>query len=65
MTDKEKSAEIIWRPLPGSQTIALASRAHHTLYEGARGPGKTVTQLMRFLRNVGRGYGQYLSLIHI
>ena len=59
MTDKEKSAEIIWRPLPGSQTIALASRAHHTLYEGARGPGKTVTQLMRFLRNVGRGYGQY------
>jgi len=51
--------EAIWKPLPGSQTIAMASRAHHTLYEGARGPGKTVTQLMRFLRNVGKGYGQY------
>lgn len=51
--------EIVWRPLPGSQTIALDSRCDHTLYEGARGPGKTVTQLMRFLRNVGKGYGQY------
>ena len=51
--------EIVWRPLPGSQTIALDSRCDHTLYEGARGPGKTVTQLMRFLRNVGKGYGQF------
>lgn len=51
--------EIVWRPLPGSQTIALDSRCHHTLYEGARGPGKTVTQLMRFLRHVGKGYGQF------
>lgn len=51
--------EVVWRPLPGSQTIALDSRADHTLYEGARGPGKTVTQLMRFLRHVGKGYGQY------
>lgn len=51
--------DTVWRPLPGSQTIALDSRCHHTLYEGARGPGKTVTQLMRFFRNVGRGYGQY------
>lgn len=51
--------EIVWRPLPGSQTIALDSRADHTLYEGARGPGKTVTQLMRFLRHVGKGYGQF------
>ncbi len=51
--------EIVWRPLPGSQTIALDSRCDHTLYEGARGPGKTVTQLMRFLRHVGKGYGQF------
>lgn len=51
--------EIVWEPQPGSQSIALASRAHHTLYEGARGPGKTVTQLMRFLRMVGKGYGEF------
>lgn len=56
---KMPKPEIIWRPLPGSQTIALDSRCDHTLYEGARGPGKTVTQLMRFLRNVGKGYGQH------
>ena len=51
--------EVVWRPLPGSQSIAMDSRCHHTLYEGARGPGKTVTQLMRFLRHVGKGYGQF------
>ena len=51
--------EIVWRPLPGSQSIAIDSRCDHTLYEGARGPGKTVTQLMRFLRHVGKGYGQF------
>ena len=51
--------EVVWEPLPGSQSIAICSRAHHTLYEGARGPGKTVTQLMRFYRHVGRGYGQF------
>lgn len=51
--------EVVWRPLPGSQTIAIASCADHTLYEGARGPGKTLTQLMRFYRNVGKGYGKF------
>ncbi|QBZ71749.1 hypothetical protein [Pseudomonas phage KP1] len=50
--------EVVWRPLPGSQQIAIASMASHTLYEGARGPGKTLTQLMRFYRNVGKGYGR-------
>ena len=51
--------EVIWRPFPGSQEIALDSRADHTLYHGTRGPGKTITQLMRFLKQVGRGYGQF------
>lgn len=55
----EPEWEVIWEPQPGSQSIAIASRADHTLYEGARGPGKTVTQLMRFLRHVGKGYGQF------
>lgn len=51
--------EVVWEPQAGSQSIAIASPCHHTLYEGARGPGKTVTQLMRFLRHVGRGYGEF------
>ncbi len=51
--------DVVWRPLPGSQCIAIDSRCDHTLYEGARGPGKTLTQLMRFLRHVGKGYGQF------
>jgi hypothetical protein len=51
---------IVWQPIPGSsQELALDSRAHHTLYHGARGPGKTVTQLMRFRKNVGKGYGAF------
>lgn len=58
-TIPEQSYEVVFKPLPGSQTIALSSHAAHTLYEGARGPGKTLTQLMRFYRNVGRGYGKF------
>ena len=52
--------EIVWEPIPGtSQELALDSRADHTLYHGARGPGKTDTQLMRFRRYVGCGYGPF------
>ena len=42
-----------------SQELALAAPAHHVLFHGARGPGKTDTQLMRFRRNVGKGYGAF------
>lgn len=52
--------EIVWRPIEGSsQELALDSRAHHTLFTGSRGPGKTDCQLMRFRRNVGKGYGKF------
>jgi hypothetical protein len=52
--------DVVWQPLEGtSQELAIDSRCHHTLYEGARGPGKTLTQLMRFRRRVGIGYGQH------
>ena len=62
MTEPDKSSngvEVVWSPLPGSQTIALDSRCDHTLYEGARGPGKSVVQLMRFAKRVGMGYGSF------
>jgi hypothetical protein len=55
---KPAPVNVVWEPIPGSsQEIALNSRADHTLYTGSRGPGKTDTQLMRFARNVGKGYG--------
>lgn len=55
----QAAIDVIWSPQKGSQALALDSRCHHTLYEGARGPGKTVTQLMRFAKRVGLGYGQF------
>jgi hypothetical protein len=55
-----KAENVIWEPIPGSsQELALDTRCQITLYTGARGPGKTDTQLMRFRRNVGKGYGQF------
>lgn len=62
MEEKEiskASYEVVWTPFKGSQAMALDSRADHTLYHGTRGPGKTTTQIMRFLKNVGKGYGAF------
>lgn len=56
----DTDVEIVWEPIPGSsQELAVDTRCHHTLYHGTRGPGKTITQLMRFRRNVGVGYGSF------
>lgn len=52
--------EVVWKPIPeSSQEIALDSRCDATLYWGSRGPGKTETQLMRFYKRVGMGYGKF------
>lgn len=59
MTSLTLPPGVVWRPLPGSQVLALSCPAQEVLYEGTRGPGKTDTQLMRFRRNVGRGYGSF------
>lgn len=50
---------VAWRPLPGSQTLAICCPANEVLYEGSRGPGKTDAQLLKFRSYVGRGYGRY------
>lgn len=50
---------IVWRPLPGSQALAISCTCDHILYEGTRGPGKTDAQLMYFRRHVGLGYGRF------
>lgn len=51
--------KVVWRPLPGSQALAMCAPCNFILFEGTRGPGKTDAQLMRFRRNVGRGYGRF------
>lgn len=50
---------IIWKALEGSQSLALSCPANIILYDGTRGPGKTDTQLMRFRKRVGIGYGKF------
>lgn len=54
-----KTPRIIWKPHEGSQQLALSCPANIMLYHGTRGPGKTDTQLMRFRKNVGIGYGRF------
>ena len=50
-------AEPVWMPLPGSQFLFLSCPIFEALYEGTRGPGKTLTLLMDFARDVGKGHG--------
>jgi hypothetical protein len=58
--EQQPTYEVVWEPIPNSsQSFALSTRAHHTLYHGCRGPGKTACQLMRFRSRVGIGYGSY------
>lgn len=55
-----ETVEVVWEPIPGSsQELAVDTRCSHTLYHGTRGPGKTITQLMRYRRRVGVGYGSF------
>lgn len=47
-----------WAPLPGSQVSFLSCPVFECLYEGTRGPGKTIALLMDFARGVGAGHGK-------
>ena len=63
--------KIIWQPVGydqgklTSQFFAYTVQANEILLHGTRGYGKTITQLMRFRKYVGRGYGSYLKGIVI
>lgn len=57
--ERPQEENIVWEPLPGSQTLALSCPADIIIYDGTRGPGKTDAQLMRFRSKVGLGYGQF------
>ncbi len=48
----------VWMPLPGSQYTFLECPIFEAIYEGTRGPGKTLTLIMDFAKDVGKGYGK-------
>jgi hypothetical protein len=50
---------IVWRAVPGSQTLTLSCPADVILAEGTRGSMKTDTQIQSFRRHVGKGYGRH------
>ncbi len=45
-------------PLPGSQYTFLECPIFEAMYEGTRGPGKTLTLIMDFAKEVGKGHGK-------
>lgn len=58
-SDRGHAKKVIWKPLPGSQALAISCPASFILYEGTRGPGKTDWQVMHFRQHVGKGYGKF------
>ena len=52
-------AEVAWRPLPGSQALAISCPCDEILYHGTRGGGKTETQLAYYVSRCGMGYGKH------
>lgn len=50
---------VVLAPQPGSQTLFVTCPAREVLYEGTRGPGKTLALLMDFLQHVGQGFGAH------
>ena len=48
---------VVWAPLPGSQIAFLTCPVFECLFEGERGPGKSISLIMDFLREVGKGWG--------
>lgn len=51
------SPEVILAPQPGSQVHFVTCPIREVLYEGTRGPGKTLALIMDFLQDVGKGHG--------
>lgn len=50
--------EPVWAPLPGSQYLFLECPIFEAMYAGTRGPGKSLTLLMDFAKETGKGHGK-------
>lgn len=56
--DYGNEVNAIWAPIQNSsQSMFLQAPEFEALYEGTRGPGKTLTLLMDFCQDVGKGWG--------
>lgn len=58
VNEEDEETIVKFLPLPGSQQLFLSCPIYECLYEGTRGPGKTMTLLMDFASDVGKGYGK-------
>jgi hypothetical protein len=57
-TDKRGTyRQVALVPTPGSSEAALAAPEPEVLFGGPRGGGKTITSLMDWGKDIGRGYG--------
>ena len=45
--------------IPSSQSLAMSSPANIIFFDGPRGNGKTLAQIMYFRQFVNMGYGKY------
>ena len=48
-----------WAPQEGSQSLFIQCPIYEALYEGTRGPGKTLALLMDFAQHCGVGFGAH------
>jgi hypothetical protein len=55
----ELAPNVVWRPLRGSQSLAISCRCNHILLAGTRASGKSEVQQMYYRQFVGQGYGAF------
>jgi hypothetical protein len=51
------AVRIAWTPWPGNQVLAFQCPVYEQLLHGPRGGGKTILGIMKFAKQVGKGYG--------
>src|SRR5262252_9388535 len=55
----QRLPQLIWKALPGSQSMFIQSPIREVCFAGTRGPGKTDAALMCFAQYCGAGFGDY------
>jgi len=63
--DEDDEYNIVFKPLPGAQSMMLSCPAQRQLFVGTRGSGKTEITLAHFRKYVGMGYGPFLKGVYL
>ena len=53
------SVNAFWAPQPGSQQFFIQCPFWEAIYEGTRGPGKSMGLIMDFAQHIGQGFGSH------